>query len=411
MIRYTGLLCFVVGLLVLLFTTAVWAIFFRKSLKGWRPRLQFGLLLVPGFLMAGVAWMLFAPGAAVKGEPGVVTKIDSVGHSIKADGYLVKLVGKLKEPGDYRVNLEGNRYFILHLPKGYQGDKPMPWLILLHGSDEDDPEAFAFRYNQMSERADKYGFIICYPIAQSPYSLWGTPHYAWNSKLDTLSGFDSSRQDDADFVGAIHQWALIHTTADPDNFNLGGLSDGALLAASIAQAGYRDLPIRWLFACGGTRLDGQQVPYPYPHGPKNVFLQLNTEDTKVLPLDTPGGAVTQGELYWAAVNLVGFWNIAKSRPLLQEPFWLGNVITGGGGTGSPTSYSDEAGHWRCVIYSIQMPDGETRKVIVYRVRGQHAWHGCLEGGSPGEDIVPNMNFPLSDIIAALLTDSAVPGIK
>jgi hypothetical protein len=398
MARYIDPLYVLVGLPLLAAAAILWPVM-RRRVKRWY--LHAGMLVLPTAvptLLSSVLGLWAAPKADAIGKPGTATVLDPTGQPLMSYGHPVRVVGRLKQPGDYLVTL-GKRVFIAHIPTGYKDGELCPWLILLHGSNESQPIAFALRYCGMNLQSDRwYRFIVIYPIAQSPYTLWGTPYYAWNSRLGTLSNFNNRFMDDADFIKDVYRWVLAHTSADPAKFSLGGHSDGALLASGIAQTGA--MPMKWLIACGGTMLDGQETRHP-KKGPENVFLQINTSDKQILPLDTPEGKVERGTLYNIITLGGGFWNLSRSRPSLQERFWLQDALAGGSIKEIKHAYTAEGG-LRCTIYFISK-GGKVRAVVVWHVRGGHAWHG-----SPDRGIAPNLDFPLSDLIAMSVTGKAPP---
>ena len=156
-------------------------------------------------------------------------------------------------------------------------------------------------------------------------------------------------------------------------------------------------------------LEGQQNRHPGENAPRNVFIQLNTEKV-ILPLDVDG-KVTKGSLYSRAALLGGFRNLEHSRPSLQEEYWLKEFLTSGGKDGKEI-FTKRQGEVAGVIHYINQPDGKLpRKIVVYTVQGDHAWHGAKEEGDDSTGMKPNMNFPLSDIIVALITGKPEPSIK
>jgi len=309
------------------------------------------------------------------------------------------------KPGDYRVSM-GNRQFLLHLPPGSPdtGDKKRQVLCLLHGAHEDDPESWGLRKFGMNAHADKDGFICVYPIAQPVYSVLSKEFYAWNSKLGTLAEFREKFEDDAQFLKMIHGWLVQNVSADPEDFSLGGFSEGALMSTIMAQTG--ELPINWLFSCGGTLLEGQEKRHPQK-GPRHVFIQLNMKDDKVLP-NNKDGVVVQGTQFGMA-QLVGYVNMAKSKPLSQVRYWRQEFLAGGGK--EEHSAEEKKGVYRRNTYLVRQADGGVKHATVVDevVEGEHAWHGHPEGGDPEEGIKPRMDYSLPDTIAELLRKYKAPG--
>jgi len=354
-----------------------------------RRQLCLAILVV---LVTGVYFLVFRAQDAGAKE-SVLIKIDAKGKPIAG---AAKFHGRPAEPGTYMVRL-GKRYFILHLPKGYRdnGQTPLPVLLLLHGAHQEDPLEWALVDCQMNQYSDRDKFICVYPAAQALYTVKWQKCHSWNSKLGTLSDFNDKFEDDAQFLKQVCRWVLENTSADPNNFNLGGFSEGALMAQDVAQSG-EIAKINCLILCAGTMLEGQQNRRLNGNGPRHVFIQLNAVDT-VLPYNPDDvEAVVEGKSHFRNTWFLGFVNLAKSKPGLQEPYWLNEALAGGG---KSEHAKEETEVYRRDTYLIRHVGERINDVTVYRVQGDHAWHGSPEGGDAEEGIVPRLDFPLGELIA------------
>jgi poly(3-hydroxybutyrate) depolymerase len=300
------------------------------------------------------------------------------------------------QAGDYRVRVD-KRVVMVHLPKGYTTDKkkPFPVLFLLHGGDDDDPFTF-ISDTEMNPQADRDGYIVVCPIAQKTHKVFGKDHHSWKSRLGTLTEFDAKFDDDAQFAVDVRKWVMENLNADENNFSLGGLSEGSLMAQDIGQSDM--MSINCLVLAGGTMLEGQQTRRPKKL-PRHVLIQLNLGDDKILPLNNPD--VVLGRFAGAAEAL-GYVNMKLSKPLLQESYWIDRFGEGGA---THTTTSSETAVYRLDIHTFKAADGQERTVTVYRVKdGQHAWHGAKNGGDDDLRIKPRMDFPWPAILSKFIVD-------
>src|ERR1700680_867438 len=72
--------------------------------------------------------------------------------------------GEELRAGDHVLSLKVGdraRTYLLHLPPIYDGKRPLPLVIVLHGGGGNAPGAA--RMTGFSEKADKEGFVVVYP--------------------------------------------------------------------------------------------------------------------------------------------------------------------------------------------------------------------------------------------------------
>lgn len=82
------------------------------------------------------------------------------------------------------------RTYLLHLPPVYDGKKPLPLVLVLHGATE-SPENVE-RLSGMSEKADKESFIAVYPRGTGTLPTWNSGAccaYAMKEHIDDVAFF------------------------------------------------------------------------------------------------------------------------------------------------------------------------------------------------------------------------------
>jgi poly(3-hydroxybutyrate) depolymerase len=115
-------------------------------------------------------------------------------------------VASRSKPGDRGIDqhLEltwqgRKRDYNLHIPPGYDGSKPMPLVVVMHGWGQ-DAERIA-EVSGMSEKADREGFIVAYPNATKWFGVNGLRAWDVDNGI-TPPGTDS---DDVDFISNMKQ--------------------------------------------------------------------------------------------------------------------------------------------------------------------------------------------------------------
>jgi hypothetical protein len=250
--------------------------------------------------------------------------------------------------------------------------------------------------NKVADR-DQNKMIVLYPLAQGiRRGLLGTISHTWNSKLGTLSDFDPKFHDDVQFIKQVHQWTMRNTNADPNNFHLGGFSEGALMAINIGQTG--EIPINCLCLASATITKTQQERHaPEGKGPRNVFLVVNTKDENVLPPNPDVFDVKLGDLATLA-KAGGMTKLGESKPLAQIPYFVNDALAGGG---KYKRRSEKGPGYERDTYIVTQKDGTKKDITVDRVEGEHAWHGSETAGMRFVGM-PRLDYPLSENIAKYL---------
>ncbi len=121
------------------------------------------------------------------------------------------------------------RHYLLHLPANYKDDPrhPVPLVVVLHGWGQNGERIRDI--SKMSEKADKEGFIVAYPDAQTVYGsqdlrAWGTGN---GLRPD-------SEPNDVGFVRDLIADIKRQRAIDPDKVYVAGFSNGSMLGYKVA---------------------------------------------------------------------------------------------------------------------------------------------------------------------------------
>lgn len=187
-------------------------------------------------------------------------------------------------PGNQSITVQvgtQKRTCVVHLPAGYNGKRPLPLVIALHGSG--GTGAGMASTTGFDAMADKYGFIAAYPDG-----IVGKNH-GWNALFGKpIPGGHGAQTDDVDDVGFIRILLdRLHQSyrTDPARVFVCGQSSGAYmayrvaidLADKIAAAGVVNGSL------GGRLLDGKPsiVDIPPPKAPVSVIHICGGKDNLV----------------------------------------------------------------------------------------------------------------------------------
>jgi polyhydroxybutyrate depolymerase len=178
------------------------------------------------------------------------------------------------------------RTFILHVPTGYDGSKPLPLLFDFHGASSDKEAQNA--YSAFSAKGDAEGFIVITPDGT------GTPR-SWNFlSLGTIA-------DDVGFVRDLLDQTEASLCVDPTRVYAAGLSSGGYMALSLAcdlqgriTAVAAVAAMFRLPTCPSTR----SVPMLEFHGTDDPIIPFHGGDVAALPAPD----VQQGTAVWAGAD-------------------------------------------------------------------------------------------------------------
>ncbi len=139
-----------------------------------------------------------------------------------------------QKPGDYNFTLmvgEVQRHALLHIPPGYDGGKPLPLVMMLHGGGGSS-RAVSFETG-WSAKADAENFFVLYPDALArdpaqPSSFSGNPQL-WNDGSERFHE-STGQVDDVAFLASLLAEVSKRLAVDSTRVYLAGHSNGASMA-------------------------------------------------------------------------------------------------------------------------------------------------------------------------------------
>lgn len=127
--------------------------------------------------------------------------------------------------GFYRV--ESPRPADVYVPSSYDGQTPVPLIIMLHSYSQTGAEEES--YLRVQPLAEARGFLYCYP--DSLIDQWGMPF--WNA-TDACCDFGNTRVDDAGYLRALIEEILNRFAVDRKRVFLISHSNGGFMANRMA---------------------------------------------------------------------------------------------------------------------------------------------------------------------------------
>ncbi|MFS0772702.1 alpha/beta hydrolase family esterase [Sphingomonas sp. 1P08PE] len=165
------------------------------------PSIMFRLLLI----IAACAGMTAAGGATAEGRCALLS------------------------PGDSRVSAAAGQAPVgIHAPAGWDGDRPLPLVVLLHGSTGTGAEML--RSSGLAATADRHGFLVAYPdggIRSGSGFVWNIPG------VPTVDGSVPGpyARDDVAFIGDMIDGLVAAGCADGSRVYATGLSGGGRMTS------------------------------------------------------------------------------------------------------------------------------------------------------------------------------------
>ncbi|WP_287130933.1 PHB depolymerase family esterase [Candidatus Cyanaurora vandensis] len=240
------------------------------------------------------------------------------------------------------LNVGGvNRSFKIHIPPSYNGTKPVPLVLTLHGrSGNGDIVA---RYTGMSAKSDQEGFIVAYPNAL------GSPS-AWNS------GYNTGRNngDDVAFLRTLIDRLQKDFNIDTQRIYVTGHSSGAMMSYRLgAELSDRIAAIAPVAGSIGAKLPGgQTVTIPDPKSPVSVVAVHGQQD----PTVPYNGSQGRRENFLPVAQSVNFWVKENGcNPTPQRTNLNGNKVI-------QETYGGCQGNTNVSLYTV--------------VNGNHSWPGA-----------------------------------
>ena len=116
------------------------------------------------------------------------------------------------------------RTYLLHLPAKYDGRRPLPLVMVLHGATQ-SPES-AEKMSAMSTKGDQESFIAVYPKGTGRLPTWNSGAccaYAMENHID-----------DVGFLRALIEKLERENAVDPRRVYVTGISNGAMMSYRLA---------------------------------------------------------------------------------------------------------------------------------------------------------------------------------
>lgn len=195
------------------------------------------------------------------------------------DGATDKIPDKISKGGDYdqTIKVDGeDRHYLLHVPPNYDGNKPVPVLLMLHGRGQDGKD-FANR-SHMNDKADKEGFAVVYPDAEKWLGIKQLS--AWDAHNGLVPPGD--HVDDVGFLRSIIDKTQSQLSVDPNRIYMAGLSSGGMMTY-LAATELSDKLAAVAVVSGA--MSGKE---PKPKSPLSVISTHGTNDP-IIPIDGLSG--------------------------------------------------------------------------------------------------------------------------
>lgn len=210
-----------------------------------------------------------------------------------------------------------DRLFLVHVPQGYDPDRPPPVVLAFHGTSSDAEEMR--RITGFDGAAETFGFVAVYP--QSAVGDWATGCVACPSAAD------HARIDDPGFVRRIVDRLAAELPIDRERVFAAGFSNGALFANRLAceAAG--------VFAgsaiVGATLLDEDFTPPCRPSRAIPVLLVHGDLDPLFPPEGRVFGAEPNGPRTISISRTVETWGERNGCALFSAPEALPDAVEDG----------------------------------------------------------------------------------
>lgn len=261
--------------------------------------------------------------------------------------------GNIGQPGDYPEKIRSGgslRTYLLHVPEGYDGSRPLPIVLVFHGFGGN--AAGMAKLTGWNDRADAHIFFVAYLNGtMASGSDAGVEGAGWNNGITPDLGLTT---DDVGFVRDVVGQLKQRFSVDGQRVYAAGFSNGAFMTHRLGA----ELPdlLAGIAAVEGTignaLPDGELLTVTHPMGPMPVIIVHGEADTHVL---YDGGQATEGLGKMNAMSVedaVKFWVAADGcRGLPREANNSANVLV--------TDYRECSSGSEVLLYTV--------------VNGRHEW--------------------------------------
>jgi polyhydroxybutyrate depolymerase len=162
------------------------------------------------------------------------------------------------------------RSWLVHTPAGYDGKKPLPLVLALHGGGGNYQGII--ESSQFSPKADKEGFIAVYPNGTGKLKGIGLTWNAGNGSGYALE----NKIDDVGFFRVLIEWLKNKYAVDPQRIFVTGLSNGGMMTYRLA------CELADVIAAAGIVSGALAVDSPAPARPVSAIVFHGTADEHIL---------------------------------------------------------------------------------------------------------------------------------
>lgn len=258
------------------------------------------------------------------------------------------------------------RDYYLHIPPGYNGSRPMPLVVVLHGLGQDGEKIADL--SKMSEKADQEGFIVAYPNA----TKWLGAQKLRSWDVDNGVQIPGTDSNDVGFIRDMVAAIKDNLNIDSNRVYATGFSNGGMLAYRLASE-MSDTFSAVAVVSGGA--SGKEAP---PAKAVSVMAIHGTRDS-VIPID--GLSASSGLVALGLPNFQSFRDSFRS--------WANNA-------GIQDKPEVDRNHDRIKARSVNPETGA--EIIAYLIReGGHEWPGSERARSQNPESA-EASFPATDKI-------------
>lgn len=181
-------------------------------------------------------------------------------------------------PGDHTRTLtigEQKRTYLVHIPKSYDGKKPTPVVLALHGAGMNG--SMMVWFSGLNKKSDDAGFIVVYPSGTG-----AGPFLTWNA--GGLRGkMAEGRADDVAFIGKLLDDLGSVLKVDDRRIYACGMSNGGMmcyrLAAELSDRITAIAPVAGTIAIDESK-PRRPVPVIHFHGAKDSIVPFEVAKGK-----------------------------------------------------------------------------------------------------------------------------------
>lgn len=198
------------------------------------------------------------------------------------------------------------RTYFVHVPPSYDGSRPVPVVVALHGAMMNG--RMMMEFSGLSAKADQEGFIVVYPNGTGVGDLFLTWN-AWAKPGPVPApgeGEDARRgpADDVGFISAMLDQMEMEAKIDTRRIYVTGMSNGGMMSHRLAAELSRRIAAAAPVA--GTLMVGQikparPVPIMHIHGTKDTFVPF-AGMRRNLRARMPMRTVEETMTSWVAAN-------------------------------------------------------------------------------------------------------------